>query len=108
MAGKVPQPWFRKSTQSRYVCIGGKQVPLGKDRDEAFRRFHSLMADRRPDLVGADSELRVEQLVNLYLADAQRRLKPNTLRITKAFLDSFAARFGKVRIREVKRLHVEA
>jgi hypothetical protein len=108
MAGKIPQPWFRKSTQSWYVCIGGRQIPLGKDRDEAFRKFHGMMADRRPDLAGADPELRVGQLVNVFLADAQRRLKPNTLRITKAFLDSFAVQFGKLRVPEVKRLHVEA
>jgi len=39
-------PCFRKSTNSWYVMIDGKQHPLGADKDEAFRLFHEMMADR--------------------------------------------------------------
>jgi len=62
MAGKIPQPWFREATASWYICIGGRQVPLGKDKDEAFRHYHRLMAEQRPETVATDPELRVEQL----------------------------------------------
>ncbi len=42
---RQPKPFFRKQTSSWYVQIKGKQHPLGKDKDEAFRLYHELMAN---------------------------------------------------------------
>jgi integrase len=41
-------PFFRKQTQSWCVKIDGKQRNLGKDKVEAFRKYHELMAGRQP------------------------------------------------------------
>ena len=41
------KPFFRKQTSSWYVLIDGKQVNLGKDRKQAFREYHRLMAGRQ-------------------------------------------------------------
>lgn len=40
------KPFLRKQTKSWYCCIDGHQISLGKDREAAFEKFHSLMADR--------------------------------------------------------------
>jgi integrase len=44
----------------------------------------------------------------LYIAEAERRLKPTTMRVTRAFLESFATQHGELRARDVRRFHVEA
>jgi len=41
---RQPRPFFRKQTKSYYVQIGKKQINLGKDEKEAYRRYHELMA----------------------------------------------------------------
>jgi hypothetical protein len=97
MPGKIPQPWYRKG-RSWFVCINGKQYALGKDRDEAFRRFHLLMAGEvptpkaKPEPTPEPDDTRtVGRLVEHYLADAHRRMAPNTYRVVRDFANSFAA-----------------
>src|SRR5262245_14410364 len=41
-----PKPFFRPKKNRWSVQLDGKQVVLGTDRDEAFRRYHELMAER--------------------------------------------------------------
>jgi integrase len=108
MAGRVPQPWLWVKKQVWCVVLGGKRIRLGRDRDEAYRRFHRLMAERGEITVPVAVGVSVQQLADAYLADAERRLQKTTLRVTKGFVDSFARKCGSLRAREVKRHHVEA
>jgi integrase len=108
MAGRTPQPWFWEEKQAWFVYLDGRRVRLGKDKDRALRRFHRLMAGRGEADAEADSTLTVEGLVTLYLADAEHRLKKNTLRVTSALLDNFASRYGNLRVRDVRKHHAEA
>ena len=48
MAAKHPEPFWRKQSNCYYVQIGPKQIRLAKDKAEAYRLYHELMA-RRPD-----------------------------------------------------------
>ena len=58
---RVPKPWYRKSTRSWFVQLDGRQVPLGRDKQEAHRKYHSLMAGRRNGhSIGRVDELFVE------------------------------------------------
>ncbi len=41
---RFPKPFFKKSHQSWYDQLDGRQVRLGPDRDAAHRRYHELMA----------------------------------------------------------------
>ena len=41
---KFPKPWYRPSRGLWYVTNRGKQQNLGPDQEEAFRRYHELMA----------------------------------------------------------------
>lgn len=42
---RFPKPFFKKSHQSWYVQLDGKQVRLGPDEKAAHRRYHELMAE---------------------------------------------------------------
>jgi hypothetical protein len=48
MARRPAKPWFRKDSQAWFICINGKQMNLGKDKKEAHRRFHGIMATNAP------------------------------------------------------------
>lgn len=52
MAGRTPKPWFRKSRGEWYVQIKGVTHRLGKDKHEADRKFHLLMAGEDPEPMG--------------------------------------------------------
>jgi integrase len=108
MAGRIPQPWFWAEKQVWCIVLGGKRIRLGRDRDEAYRRFHRLMAERGEMTATVGGEASVQQLVDAYLVDAERRLRKNTLRVTKGFVDSFACWCGSLRGKDVKRHHVDA
>jgi hypothetical protein len=115
MPGKVPQPWYRKATESWYVCIAGRQHRLGDDKEEAFRCFHLLMAGEaqmpakpaRQKSQEQPQPLTVKALVERYLSDAQRRMKPNTYRVVRDFANSFATLHGSLPAEAVRKHHVE-
>jgi integrase len=114
MPGKIPQPWCRKG-RGWFVWLNGKQTALGKDRDEAFRRFHLLMAGEVPTPKAkpeptpkANETLTVGRLVERYLADAQRRMAPNTFRVVRDFANSFAEAWVNLPADAVRKHHVEA
>jgi integrase len=41
---QFPKPFWRAARQAWYVQIGGRQIKLHTDRDEAFRLYHELMS----------------------------------------------------------------
>ncbi len=43
-----PKPFWREFTKCWYVQIGKNQVRLATDREEAYRRYHEIMA-RKPE-----------------------------------------------------------
>ena len=40
---RFAKPFFRASKQAWYVQIGKRQISLGKDREEAFRRYREIL-----------------------------------------------------------------
>ena len=42
---RKPKPWYRKDRGFWVVTIDGKRHNLGSEKDEAFRKFHELMAN---------------------------------------------------------------
>jgi len=40
-----PKPYFRKSRGLWYVQLDGRQINLGRDRDDAFQQYHRLMGE---------------------------------------------------------------
>ena len=42
------QPFFRPRRKTWYMEIKGKEIPLGKDKEAAFKEFHRIMAGEEP------------------------------------------------------------
>ena len=72
-----PKPFFKKARGVWYVEIERKQVNLGPDRDEAFRRYYQLMTQPRPTKVAADSVLGV---IDAFLEWCSKHRAPDTYR----------------------------
>jgi integrase len=60
-------------------------VPLGRDKEEAQRKYHSLMAGRR----NGHSIRRVDELFDEFLEHVERNQKPNTYRLDKRYIGDF-------------------
>ena len=94
---RKPKPWFRKSTRSWYAQIDGRQVPLGRDKQEAQRKYHSLMAGRR----NGHSIGRVDELLDEFLEHVEHNQKPNTYRLYKSYIGDFNGSIPNKRVHDL-------
>jgi len=100
---KQPQPFFRKQTQSWYVQIGKRQVPLGKDQEKAWDEYHKLMAGQR-DLSPAEP---VAAVVDEFLEWVKKEKAPLTFAYYRRHLESFVNHVGgRLTVSELRPLHV--
>lgn len=98
------KPFFRKQTKSWYCSIDGRQIPLGKNREVAHKKFHALMADRT--LLSAELSTLYE-LSQAYLDWCEKHLKPGTYKLHLRYLKSFIGAVGKqLRPSQLKVHHV--
>src|SRR4051794_1444177 len=100
---KIPKPWFRKQTQSWYVCINDVQHNLGKDKKEADKAFHHLMAGE--GLAKPTKELPLGGLVEQFLADCEKTVTPETASWYRVFLADFAERYPKLLPKDIAPRH---
>ena len=56
---RTPRPWWRNDKQCWAVTIDGKRHNLGKDREDAHRRFHELMAKPKRRTIATESLLAI-------------------------------------------------
>ena len=84
---RTPKPWWRKERRSWFVMLDGRQVNLGPDRGEAFRRFHQLMTQPRARKVVGDSVLGV---IDAYLDWCSKHRSADTYRWYRDRLQEFA------------------
>ncbi|MEZ6064055.1 MAG: tyrosine-type recombinase/integrase [Planctomycetaceae bacterium] len=97
------KPFFKKSHKSWYVHHQGRMQKLGPDKDEAFRRYHELMADDAPVSDGD----RVATLANAYLEWCQKNRSAQTYDFYQKFISSFIRSTGvKLLIGNLKPFHV--
>jgi hypothetical protein len=100
---REPKPFFRAQNQTWYVQLGKKQFPLGKDRDEAFRLYHRMLAGSR-ELTPAVPAARV---IDEFLAWTSRNRESSTYGWYKVHLESFVRFIGlNLRASDVKPHHV--
>lgn len=88
---RQPKPYFRKQKKTWYVQLRGRQLSLGKNETEAYRRYHELMASNAP--VGESAT--VEQLFERYLDWVEEHRKPATYDKIRRNLSAFARFIGK-------------
>ena len=86
------KPWKRKSNETWYVTLSGKQVPLGKDEREAWKEFNRLVP---PDTNGETDDVRglVDRYLNFVANSADHSAK--TYEIDSGHLNSFADSLGE-------------
>ncbi len=102
---RQPKPFFRKFTRSWYVTLGGKQLPLGKDKALAWWRYHEIMAGQ----AASEQIASVAQLCDAYLDWCQRHRKPATFDKQRRYLRSFIATIGtRLPIARLRKKHLTA
>jgi integrase len=102
------KPWYRKSTDSWYVEIDGKQRFLAKGkaaRAEAEAAFYRIMAAGGL-LPANDNDLNVATLCDLFLDFSQAHNRPETYKWHKHFLNSFCQQCGRLACAAVKPFHL--
>lgn len=101
---RQPQPFYRAQTRSFYVQIDGRQINLGPDESEAYRRWHLLMAGADESTIAAMSQpapaqpatpepITVHKLVKSFLGwiASEKKYAPATKKYYKKHLESFAS-----------------
>lgn len=102
-----PKPFFRASRGLWYVQIDGRQVNHGPDRDEAFRRYHDLMARGRDRLEPATHDV-VVSVLDAFLDWCQKHRAPRTYDWYRDYLQSFAGSIPRdLRVDRLKPIHVQ-
>ena len=108
MARQVDGPWYRASKGTWYATLeGGRKVSLkvkGEAKEaEALKAWHRLMADppkpkpiAEPKPMPMVEALTIQGIVDAFLADAESRLKPNTVRIYRYDLGTLCSAVGTV------------
>ena len=101
---RQPKPFFRKQTRSWYVQVGKRQINLGRHEEEAWAKYHELMASK-VDLTSATAT--VAQLLDTYLEWCSKRRSKGTFENSKLYCRSFIRSVGKrIRIKQLKPKHI--
>lgn len=98
----MAKPYFRAFTKTWYVNISGKQIRLGKDKEEAHQKFYELMASRDVSHLST-----VAQLLDAYLEWCLKHRKKTTYDNQRRYLKSFVTSCGrKLKIAELRQKHL--
>lgn len=98
--------WRRKRDGAWMTTLRGKQHNLGKDKTEAKRAFHALLAKDAPPVVTA--RLTVRKLADQYLAFIERTAAPNTFGTYLLYLQKFCDHLGNRAVADLRVEHVTA
>lgn len=111
---RTPRPWYRSQTDTWYVCLRGKQIPLAKGKKHqraAKAAFYRLMAIEPAQFpLGQSSagapirDLSVAVLLDDFLEWVQHNLQSYDW--YRNLLEDFAVACGKLTVSELKPLHV--
>lgn len=102
-----PKPFYRAPRQRWCVQIGGKQINLGPDQDEAFRRYHELMA-ARPEAPGVTADHPAVVVIDRFLDWCQRHRARRTYEWYLDYLQSFARTLPKgIATSKLRPFHVQ-
>ncbi len=100
---KFAKPWYRRR-RGWYVTLDGQQIPLGKDREAAFERYHDLMRQPRERKVPAAS---VVSIIDQFLDWVQKNRAADTYVWYQSRLQLFARKYPDLLTKELKPIHVQ-
>jgi integrase len=105
------KPWFRRSQGTWYATLDGRKVSLGvrgeENAKEARQAWHRLMSGLQEQKAKPKPVPTVGEVIRRFLADAEARMKPKTLRMYRYFLRPFAKRHGGMRVEDLTPVLVE-
>ncbi|MEM8946556.1 MAG: hypothetical protein AAGD11_15390 [Planctomycetota bacterium] len=90
-----PKPFYRKSRGLWYVELNGKQVNLGPDQDDAFSRYHELLAAKQVQQIEvstSDSSVLVAVLCGKFLGWTKKHRAEDTYEWYRRLLQQFVSR----------------
>lgn len=93
--------WFREHDGYYYTTVRGKRVRLAKDKKEADKAFHALLA-AAPDDGPVGFRPTFRRLADLYLDFTQQTKSPRTYEHQLRFLQSFCDSVGVKRAADLK------
>ena len=98
-----PKPFFRNQTQSWYVKVSKRFVPLGKDESKAWEKYYAIMGNRLP----TTPDTKVEQLLGKFLTWVEKHRALATYEWYVRYLASFRNHVGSsLTVINVKPFHV--
>ncbi len=103
-----PKPFFRASRKLWYVEVRGKQINLGRDKEQAFKKYHQILAaeqDQQP-VCFPDNAL-VVVLCDTFLGWVEKHRSAATYGWYQQRLQSFASIYATLTINELKPFHVQ-
>lgn len=96
------KPFFKKQKKAWYVHHQGKQVHLGKDKAEAFKKWHRLVAGEEP----MQPSVKVADLLGLFLDWSEEQQAEATYQQYQYFLTRFAKHIGPLKLQALKPFHL--
>lgn len=99
-----PKPFFKKARGLWYVQIDRRQVNLGPNRDEAFRRYHELMTNPS---VAESPTTTIVPIIEAFLDWTAKHRAPDTYEWYRYRLQRFVDRYPRLTLNELKPYHVQ-
>jgi integrase len=84
---RIPKPWYRRSTDSWYLEINGRQIRLGSDKKEADAKYREIVRARGLTDLGA--ECSAHDMLAAFWDWYKRNRKPTTVETRHRLLQSF-------------------
>jgi hypothetical protein len=108
MAYGHPEPFFRTARNAWYIQIGSRQIKLGPDKEEAFRKYHQLMAAPQEIPAPATTSTLVVFVVDGFLEFVQKNLAADTYRWYADRLNEFCRFIAPtLKVKELRPFHAQ-
>jgi len=104
---RFPKPFFRQSKDAWYLQIGKRQISLGRNREEAFRRYQEISLHEFGSFATPKQSSKATKLIelfDLFLEWAQTHT--SSYNWYRHFLQKFASKYGQLSLHELKPFHV--
>ena len=101
---RQPKPYFRKQKKTWYVQIEGRQLSLGRNKKQAWQKYHELMSNRT-GLVSNTAP--VARVLDAFLEWCSINRAEGTYKIARYYCCSFVESVGKrLTVEQLKPKHI--
>jgi integrase len=107
--GRKASPWYWEERAAWYVTIDGQRHRLAPDKDEAERRYHELMANRKKEPRRQRGELLAIEVADRFLEWSAKNRAASTVDWYKDLIQRFfnsSREVARLKVTELKPLHV--